>query len=464
MNKRIIAALLSGIMLITGITACSGTPMSEGSSGESVTSTAASEKAPEATTASQTSTVATTAAPKTTTTEATTPQTSTTQTTAAPTATTTATTAAEVPAPVTEDALSFASKLMPGWNLGNQLEAVNGSTPSETAWGNPVITETIIKAVKDAGFKSIRIPVSYLSKIGDGPNYTIDSAWLDRVQEIVDMCIDNGLYAIINIHGDGYYTISGGWLLCAESDQKTIKAKYEKVWAQIAARFKNYDEHLIFESMNEVFDGNYNGPTAEYYANINEYNQIFVDTVRKSGGQNANRYLLVPGWNTDINSTVEGTDFKLPDDSINRIMVSVHYYDPYEFCLKESAKGIFRWGSAVKTQAPSWGKEDYLEGQFDKLYNSFISKGIPVIIGEYGAIDKSYNDERSTTYRAYYYEYLNYAAAKRGIVTVLWDNGFNGKNGLGVFDRSTGKQTQPELIKAIMKGIKANYEIVAPTV
>ena len=494
MNKRIIAALLSGIMLITGITACSGSPESDSSSSAAVTTTTVSEKSPETTTTATTA-VTTTTAPETTTTqttaettEATTPapETTTVQTTVARTPATTpattpapettkateATTAAPATSPSssdtykipTTDAMNFASKLMPGWNLGNQLEAVSGSTPSETAWGNPVITEKLIKAVKAAGFKSIRIPVSYLSKIGSAPNYTIDSAWLDRVQEVVDMCIDNGLYAIINVHGDGYYSISGGWLLCAESDQKEIKAKYEKVWSQIAARFKNYDEHLIFESMNEVFDGNYNGPTAEYYANINAYNQIFVDTVRKSGGQNANRYLLVPGWNTDINSTVEGTDFKLPTDSKNRIMVSVHYYDPYEFCLKESAKGIFRWGSGVSSQAVKWGKEDYVDEQFDKLYNSFISKGVPVIIGEYGAIDKSYNDERSTTYRAYYYEYVNYAASKRGIVTVLWDNGYNGKNGFGVFDRSTAKQTQPELIKAILKGIKANYTITAPTV
>ena len=137
---------------------------------------------------------------------------------------------------------------MPGWNLGNQLEANSGGTPSETAWGNPTITEKLIKQVKAQGFKSIRIPVSYLSKIGAGPNYTIDSKWLDRVQEVVDMCIDNGLYAIINVHGDGYYSIKGGWLLCGEpaSEQKTIKAKYKKVWEQIAKRFKNYDDHLVF--------------------------------------------------------------------------------------------------------------------------------------------------------------------------------------------------------------------------
>jgi endoglucanase len=346
---------------------------------------------------------------------------------------------------------------MPGWNLGNQLEANSGGTPSETAWGNPVITEKLIKQVKAQGFKSIRIPVSYLSKIGAGPNYTIDSKWLDRVQEVVDMCIDNGLYAIINIHGDGYYSIKGGWLLCAESasEQKTIKAKYEKVWEQIAKRFKNYDEHLVFESMNEEFDGTYNTPNREYYDNINAYNQIFVDTVRKAGGKNNSRYLLVPGWNTDINYTAGDYGFKIPNDSTGRLMISVHYYDPWKFCGGEEAPGIFRWGDSIKGQAIRNSGEKHTDAKFDQLYDAFISKGYGVIIGEYGAIDKTYKDSRSTAYRAYFAEYVNYAAHKRNIVTVYWDNGYNGDNGFGIFDRKSCKVTQPEIIKGIINGAKA---------
>ena len=219
------------------------------------------------------------------------------QETTATKATTTTKKAEPAPAETKGDSVAFSQNLMPGWNLVNQLEANSGGTPSETAWGNPTITEKLIKQVKAQGFKSIRIPVSYLSKIGAGPNYTIDSKWLDRVQQVVDMCVDNGLYAIINVHGDGYYSIKGGWLLCGESasEQKKIKAKYEKVWEQIAKRFKNYDEHLVFESMNEEYDGSYGNPNPEYYNNINAYNQIFVDTVRKAGGKNNSRYLLIPG-------------------------------------------------------------------------------------------------------------------------------------------------------------------------
>lgn len=443
MKKRMLAAILSGIMVITGISACSGNAATSSENSSASTTTAATTTA---TTTTKPETVATT----TTTTKK--PET----TTAKPATTTTKKTE-PAPAATKGDSVKFSQNLMPGWNLGNQLEANSGGTPSETAWGNPTITEKLIKQVKAQGFKSIRIPVSYLSKIGAGPNYTIDSKWLDRVQEVVDMCIDNGLYAIINVHGDGYYSIKGGWLLCGEpaSEQKTIKAKYKKVWEQIAKRFKNYDDHLVFESMNEEFDGTYNNPNPEYYNNINAYNQIFVDTVRKAGGKNNNRYLLVPGWNTDINYTAGDYGFKIPNDSTGRLMISVHYYDPWKFCGGEEAPGIFRWGDSIKGQAIRNRGEKHTDAKFDQLYDAFISKGYGVIIGEYGAIDKTYKDSRSTAYRAYFAEYVNYAAHKRNIVTVYWDNGYNGDNGFGLFDRKNCKVTQPEIIKGIINGAKA---------
>lgn len=442
MKKRMLAAILSGIMVITGISACSGNAATSSENSSASTTTAATTTA--TTTTKAETTVATTTTKK--------PET----TTAKPATTTTKKTE-PAPAATKGNSVKFSQNLMPGWNLGNQLEANSGGTPSETAWGNPTITEKLIKQVKAQGFKSIRIPVSYLSKIGAGPNYTIDSKWLDRVQEVVDMCIDNGLYAIINVHGDGYYSIKGGWLLCGEpaSEQKTIKAKYKKVWEQIAKRFKNYDDHLVFESMNEEFDGTYNNPNPEYYNNINAYNQIFVDTVRKAGGKNNNRYLLVPGWNTDINYTAGDYGFKIPNDSTGRLMISVHYYDPWKFCGGEEAPGIFRWGDSIKGQAIRNRGEKHTDAKFDQLYDAFISKGYGVIIGEYGAIDKTYKDSRSTAYRAYFAEYVNYAAHKRNIVTVYWDNGYNGDNGFGLFDRKNCKVTQPEIIKGIINGAKA---------
>lgn len=457
MKKRMLAAILSGIMVITGISACSGNAATSSENSSASTTTA--------TTTTNTTKAETTAA--TTTTKA-----ETTTTTVATTTTTTTATQNPEPAPAETkgDSVQFSQNLMPGWNLGNQLESNSDGTPSETTWGNPVITEKLIKQVKAQGFKSIRIPVSYLSKIGAGPNYTIDSKWLDRVQEVVDMCINNGLYAIINIHGDGYYSVKGGWLLCGESasEQKTIKAKYEKVWEQIAKRFKNYDDHLVFESMNEEYDGTYNNPNPEYYNNINAYNQIFVDTVRKAGGKNNNRYLLIPGWNTDINFTTGDCDtytmeakFVIPNDS--RIMISVHYYTPWEFCGEEGYDTFYKWGDSVKKFVKRRQSETLVNRQFDKLYNAFIKNGYGVVIGEYGSIDRTHKDKSNTTYRAYFAEYVNYAAHQRNIVTVYWDNGYNGNHGFGLFDRTKCTVTQPEIIKGIINGAKATKAPAAPT-
>ena len=350
-----------------------------------------------------------------------------------------------------------------GWNLGNQLEASNGGTPSETAYGNPVIGEDLIKAVKKAGFRSIRIPVSYLSKIGSEPDYTIDSAWLDRVQQVVDMCMDNDLYAIINMHGDGYTSVTGGWLYCGDDDsaQEQIKAKYKACWKQIATRFQSYDEHLIYESMNEEFDGSYGNPPAKAYANINAYNQIFVDTVRQTGGNNDKRWLLIPGWNTNINYTADNYGFQLPTDSYRsgdiaaaeqRIMISVHYYDPWDFCGTEDGS-VTQWGDAVtdSSKKASWGDESYLKSQFQKLQSAFVQKGYPVVIGEYGSIDKSTDDSVNAASRVEFAGKVCSYAKKDGLIPVYWDNGHNGHYGFGLFNRYNSQVTQQEIIDGIME-------------
>ena len=355
-----------------------------------------------------------------------------------------------------------------GWNLGNQLEAAQNGVPSETAWSNPVIKKELIHTVKEAGFNSIRIPVSYLSKIGAGPDYTIDSAWLNRVKEVVDYAIDEGLYVIINMHGDGYYTVDGGWLLCAEPAEKQveIKAKYEACWRQIANIYKDYDEHLIFESMNEEFDNTYTTPNRTYYENINKYNQIFVDTVRKTGANNDKRWLLIPGWNTDIEYTVGDYGFKLPTDTNRdksipaneqRIMISVHYYQPWGFCGEgsSSASGYTDvWGTDAEIRS--------LQDQLTRCYVSFVAKGYPVVIGECGAVNKS-NDSS----RIKFYNELCKASRSRGMIPVVWDNNGHGTGAdkFGLFDRSTFTVTQPKIIEAIMnayKGEPDKFEIVTP--
>ncbi len=347
-----------------------------------------------------------------------------------------------------------------GWNLGNQLEASIGGMPNETCWGNPTISENMIKAVRNAGFSSIRVPVSYLGKIGGGSSYTIDASWLNRVKQVVDMCIKYDLYVIINMHGDGYNSVQGSWLLCNGSDQATIRAKYAACWKQIANCFKDYDHHLIFESMNEEFDGTYGTPNRTYYSNINKLNQIFVDTVRKTGGNNAKRWLLVPGWNTNIEYTAGNYGFSVPTDNYRssaipsgekRIMISVHYYDPWGFCGEESGVST-QWGSKATNsgKVDSYGDESYMRSMFAKMQSVFTNAGYPVVLGEYGAIDKSADDSRNAVCRADFAEKVCKYAKQYGHVPIWWDNGVTAKYGFGLFNRYTCKVTQQSIINAIM--------------
>ena len=355
----------------------------------------------------------------------------------------------------------FVEALSPGWNLGNQLESVNNGVPGETNWGNPVITKELLTAVKEAGFSSVRIPVSYLSMIGEGPDYTINEQWLDRVQEVVDYCVSQDLYAIINIHGDGYETIDGGWLLCSGMERQEMEEKFAACWRQIAKRFADYDEHLIFESMNEIYNGCTDAPDEACYEGINTMNQIFVDTVRQSGGNNDKRWLLIPGWNTNVTYTVGDYGFQIPTDTYrskeipegeNRISISVHYYEPWDFCGGESGD-ITQWGASFTnpSKTSTHSGEDYMESQFRKLKATFVDKGYPVIFGEYGSVDKTAYDSSSTFYRADFARKLCQNCVKYGCIPVYWDNGWNGDFGFALFDRSNLSVTQPEIIAAIQE-------------
>lgn len=356
-----------------------------------------------------------------------------------------------------------------GWNLGNQLEASSGGLPSETCWGNPEITKELIDTIKAQGFKTVRIPVSYLDMIGDGPDYKIDTDWLDRVQEVVDYVVNNDMFAIVNMHGDGYYTVDHSWLLCAEDDDKQteIKDKYGKVWTQIADRFKDYDQHLIFESMNEEFNNDYGKPDEKAYDNINAYNQIFVDSVRATGSNNEKRWLLLPGWNTNIEYTAgDDYNFKIPTDNGckadgKRIMISVHYYDPFNFTIDENKTAKTQWGKYAVKNYDNWGQEDYVDSQMALLNEKFVSQGYPVVIGEFGAQDKTEKFADYNEFRRYWAEYLIKAAKKNGIVCVYWDNGYNGNKGFGIINRFDYTITQPDLIAGMMRAINStdDYEI-----
>lgn len=274
-----------------------------------------------------------------------------------------------------------------GINLGNTMESCgdwigqwgDGTVSSyETAWGSPVITQNMIQGYADEGFGVLRIPVAWSNMMGD--NYTINSQYMSRIQELVDWTLEADMYAIINIHYDN------GWVNSFPDNKDESMKRYTRMWEQICGGFENYGDHLIFESQNEELGweslwnpwGGTDGK-AESYALVNEINQKFVDIVRNSGGNNEERHLLISGYNTSIERTCDPL-FKMPDDPMNRCAVSVHYYTPASFAILEEDAD---WGTAIST----WGTEaDFSElyQQMDMMKTTFIDKGIPVIIGEYG--------------------------------------------------------------------------------
>jgi endoglucanase len=313
-----------------------------------------------------------------------------------------------------------------GWNLGNTLDALGG----ETAWGNPPTTQAMIQAIADAGFKSMRIPVTWRQHFGPAPDYVIDTTWMDRVQQIVDWALGAGLYAIVNMHHDGSTdTSKGAWIRNASKDCKGVLAQYRALWAQIAARFREHGDHLVFESMNEVGFDDLPAPTA--YALLNRFNTEFVRLVRGSGGNNRERHLLIAGYNTDIDRTLSAaaTGLAMPNDS--RCILSIHYYTPYQFCINGKPS---TWGSP--------GEINALLGQLAKLKTNFVDQGIPVILGEYGVASST-----EAASRVFWIEYVTKTAFDYGIAPHLWDAGGVG----GEFDRMRLTWRTPGLHEALLR-------------
>jgi len=329
-------------------------------------------------------------------------------------------------------AMTFVQNMGIGINIGNTLDAIGTHTwhARETGWGNPVITREFIRALKNYGYKTIRLPVTWAEYMGPAPDYKISTCVfndcfscpdrMDRVEEVVRWILEEDLYCIINLHHDGGHS-DKSWILNAAGNPGETANQFAAVWKQIAQRFSGVShEKLIFESMNEVgFDTIWNrwgGITGknEAFDILNMLNQTFVDTVRQTAG-NENRYLLIAGYWTDINQTCDPL-FKLPADTIEqRIILSVHYYDPSTFTIAEERDNS--WGFRE-----SWGTVmDYheLTGQFNKLKINFLDKGIPVIMGEYGVTFKNkIEEDRIKWMTAVTQISLNY-----GICPILWDTG-----------------------------------------
>lgn len=326
-----------------------------------------------------------------------------------------------------------------GWNLGNALEAIGG----ETAWGNPATTQVLMTAVKAAGFKTVRIPVSW-KQYADASD-TIGAAWLARVAQVVGFAQKAGLYVMINIHWDG------GWMQPTYAAQAMANARITRFWTQIANHFKAHDDTLLFAGTNEVMvEGDYGTPAAEYVAVQNGFNQQFVTAVRATGGNNAVRHLVVQGFNTNIDHTV-GFAVMPSDAARDRLMMEVHYYDPYDFTLNEKSR-IWQWGAgATDAGAKVAGfDEAWADAQFLKMKARFVDRGIPVILGEFGAIRRT-EHPGAEAYRVAWNTHIARSARAHGLVPVYWDAGAaTGNHSMGLFDRGTGAQVYPEIISALV--------------
>lgn len=315
---------------------------------------------------------------------------------------------------------TLVSEMTLGWNLGDTLDVcaadrdgdgkineapAEGEEVDETLWGNPKATKKLFEKIKDDGFNSVRIPITWRDHLGDAPNYKISDNWMDRVEEVVNYAYSLDMYIIINVHHDGGGDPDfGAWIRNASYDYNGVIEKYKALWNQIADRFKNYSDRLIFESMNEVGFDDLRGP--ENYEVLNKINQEFVSLIRSSNGNNPKRHLLIAGYYTDITMTCS-SNFKMPNDPENRCILSLHYYTPWQFC--------------TTTQQHSWGSEaDVREMKhlITNMTDKFTDNGIPIIIGEYGTARG--NDEAS---RVYFSEMFVKLCHENNIPAFLWDNG-----------------------------------------
>ena len=374
------------------------------------------------------------------------------------------------------NAIEIAPKMYPGWNLGNTLEGGgtdnvytnNGGLGAEKAWQGTTTTQAIIDFVAAKGFKSVRLPAAWvMGHIIDGEGMTIDAAWMARVKDIVDYCINANLYVLLNDHWDG------GWIqgtfkkdISAPTVEKNC-AKMRRLWTQIAEAFKDYDEHLLFAGLNE--------PEAETEAQtrvLMTYEQAFIDAVRATGGNNASRTLVVQGPNTSIELSSKYVDMSwFNDPAKNALMIEVHYYSPPQFTgVWEGPNGdepYYFWGASNHVPSGSWakyncswGEEAYVREQFDMMKKSFTDKGYPVILGEYGAnwrefSNSSIQKKHDASIRLFH-KTVNEEAIKRGIIPYVWDINNPNRYGTGgimcIIDRSKPSVFDQNSLDGILEG------------
>lgn len=359
----------------------------------------------------------------------------------------------EVPQPEDNDAWNMLASLGLGWNMGNHFDAFYNGTwagdkflwPDETCWGCPKCTAQTFRKVAAAGFKSVRIPITWLNTIGAAPDYKIDEVWMNRIVEVVGWARDAGLKVIINTHHDedhyyGNESMGHRWLnimdaTTSESVNNTVKDKIRGFWANVAEVFRNEGDYLIFESFNEINDGKWGGSsnTDKQAAVLNQWNQVFVDAVRATGGNNATRWLGVPTYAANPGMIKY---FKMPEDPAGKTMLSVHCYDPYNYTLAEGLPQKY-WGHTTNNPQD----EELVRKVFSSLYENYIARGIPVYMGEFGCSMRDYSKTKEWKNYLYYLEYFVKCSRSYGLPCFLWDNGNpgSGSEQHAYLDHGTGE-------------------------
>lgn len=346
-----------------------------------------------------------------------------------------------------ETAFQTAANISMAINIGNTLEAIGG----ETAWGAAKINADYIRSIRESGFDAVRLPVAWYNH-SDKNTLKIDESWMNRVDEVVQLCIANGLYVFMNIHWDE------GWMeLNIDSYSSDVDRIQRELWTQIADRFKDYDKHLVFCGANEA------GQDTQASADaLKAYMQTFIDVVRASGSNNANRVLVVQSPGTDIDRAVKYCAGNLPKDKVaDRMMLEVHCYDPSDFTILQNdgewganSKVRYFWGQDYHTGTDrdcTWGEENHIDTQMQKLKANFVDKGIPVIIGEFGcgrrrSFVATIDEAKHRASRCYYHSYIVKSAKTNGAVPFLWDTPNE------MFNRQTGAVIDPDNLAAIQQG------------
>ena len=361
------------------------------------------------------------------------------------------------PGDISNAATARTMELGLGWNMGNHFDAYSNGVASETAWQGKKATQATFTGVKEKGFTSVRIPVTWMGHIGTAPDYTLDEVWLNRVYEVVGFAENAGLKVILNTHHDEDHGEADGnhWqnLKAAvdnEDVNKQIKEEIAAVWGQIATKFKDKGDFLMLESFNELIYGNQWSSTKDTEKRcdvINQWNQVFVDAVRATGGNNATRWLGVPGYAA---SPTYLEYLKVPNDPAGKTMLAFHCYDPYDYTIGDK-------------QLPDWGHtgtsykngETEIQRLFSSIFTNYVEKNIPIYMGEFGCSSRSKSNAKAWAYYLYYLEYVVKAAKTYRFAPFLWDNGAesHGQESHGYIDHGNGEyiSDSEEAVKAIVK-------------